>query len=151
MFKKISSLVFTLILSLSLVACNSDTEQNNSEYTIKQEDKIELSQENMDTIETNLKTFTVGTAFDGAEFKIELEDKDLKVSVIKDINDIMKGYNTVTSDETVKSIRKSLIFDSAYEAILEETGLDLSCMQVFIFGSENEFKNNEYYTLKTIM
>ncbi len=151
--KKIFFTLVVTILGLSLVACSST--DNSEKETLKEQEqitKIYLADETISIIEENLNTFTEGTAFEGAKYKIELENNsDLKVSVIKNINDIMTSYKTITSDETVEAIKKSLVFDDAYDVIKEELGIKFECMQVFIFNSEEELNNNEYYTIKTIM
>ena len=151
--KKIFFTLVVTILGLSLVACSST--DNSEKETLKEQEqitKIYLADETISIIEENLNTFTEGTAFEGAKYKIELENNsDLKVSVIKNINDIMTSYKTITSDETVEAIKKSLVFDDAYDVIKEELGIKFECMQVFIFNSEEELNNNEYYTIKTII
>lgn len=150
--KKIFLTLLATILGLSLVACSSS--DNSEEETSKEQEqitKVYLSDETISKIEENLNTFTEGTAFEGAKYKIELDKNDLKVSVIKPITDIMTSYNTVTADDTVEAIKKSLVFDDAYDSIVEETGIEFDCMQVFIFNGNDELKNNDYYTLKTIM
>ena len=151
--KKIFFTLVVTILGLSLVACSST--DNSEKETLKEQEqitKIYLADETISKIEENLNTFTEGTAFEGAKYKIELENNsDLKVYVIKNINDIMTSYKTITSDETVEAIKKSLVFDDAYDVIKEELGIKFECMQVFIFNSEEELNNNEYYTIKTIM
>lgn len=148
LLNKIVSLVIISIIALSLVACsNTDTEEQNSE----EEYVAELTDKEINIINENLKVFTEGTAFDGATYEIELDKKDLKVYVVKPITDIMTAFKTTNADDTVEAIKKSLVFDTAYEVILEETDLDISCMQVFVYGSDEELKNNEYYTIKTIM
>ena len=152
MNKKILGLVLVGILTLGIVGCYSSNENNTKgESTSKVEENTKLSEKDMNIIEENLKTFTGGTAFDGATFKIEQDKKGLKVSVIKPITDIMAEYKTTTSDDTVGAIGKSLIFNDAYDSIKEEIKKDFDCMQVFIFNGEKEFNNNDYYTLKTIM
>ena len=148
LLKKIVSLVIISIIALSLVACsNTDIEEQNSE----EEQVVELTEKDINIIEENLKVLAEGTAFDGATYEIELDKKDLKVCVVKPITDIMTTFKTTNADDTVEAIKKSLVFDTAYEVILEETDLDISCMQVFVYGSDEELKNNEYYTIKTIM
>lgn len=153
--KKILLTLVVTILGLSLVACSST--DNSEDETLKEQEqeritKIYLADETISIIEENLNTFTEGTAFEGSKYKIELENNsDLKVSVIKNINDIMTSYKTSTSDETVEAIKKSLVFDNAYDVIKEELDIKFECMQVFIFNSEEELNNNEYYTIKTIM
>lgn len=150
--KQIFLTLLATILGLSLVACSSS--DNSEEETSKEQEqitKVYLSDEIISKIEENLNTFTEGTAFEGAKYKIELDKNDLKVSVIKPITDIMTSYNTVTADDTVEAIKKSLVFDDAYDSIVEETGIEFDCMQVFIFNGNDELKNNDYYTLKTIM
>ena len=150
--KQIFLTLLATILGLSLVACSSS--DNSEEETSKEQEqitKVYLSDETISKIEENLNTFTEGTAFEGAKYKIELDKNDLKVSVIKPITDIMTSYNTVTADDTVEAIKKSLVFDDAYDSIVEETGIEFDCMQVFIFNGNDELKNNDYYTLKTIM
>lgn len=151
---KISKIIKTLILTticLGLVACSDTQSKDEGSDNQQQITKVELSDDVKSIIEDNLNIFTEGTAFEGAAFNIELDKNDLKVSVIKPITDIMTSYNTVTSDDTVEAIKKSLVFDDAYDSIIEETGIEFDCMQVFIFNGNDELKDNDYYTLKTIM
>lgn len=151
---KISKTIKILILTtiyLGLVACSDAKLKEENNDTQEQITKAYLSDSSKNTIEENLKTFTEGTAFEGAEFKIELDKNDLKISVIKPITDIMTSYNTITADDTVEAIKKSLVFDDAYDSIVEETGMEFDCMQVFIFNGNDELNNNDYYTLKTVM
>lgn len=153
MLKKILSFILICIISIPLVACGGNNESTSVEEKENNKDKEELTltDDDVSKIKENLETFTEGTAFDGATFKVELDKNTLKISVIKPIKDIMTTYKTTTADDTVEAIRKSLVFDDTYDAIKEETGLKFDSMQVFIFGSEDELKNNDYYTLKSIM
>ena len=151
MFRKILVFMLVCIVLISLVGCSNS---ENSASTTKSETKKEeltLTDKDISKIKENLKVFTEGTAFDSATFKVELDKNTLKISVIKPITDIMKSYSTISADDTVEAIRKSLVFNDAYETIKEETELKFNSMQVFIFNSEDELKNNDYYTLKTIM
>lgn len=151
MFKKILVFILICIALISLVGCNSTESSTSTTKSETKKEEITLTDKDISKIKENLKTFTEGTAFDSATFKVELDKNTLKISVIKPVKDIMTTYKTTTADDTVEAIRKSLVFDDAYETIKQETGLKFDSMQVFIFGSEDELKNNDYYTLKTIM
>lgn len=151
MFKKILVFILVCIALISLVGCSSNENSTSTNVSDTKKDEIVLTDTDINKINENLKVFTEGTAFDGATFKIELDKNVLKVSVIKSVKDIMKVYKTNTADDTVENIRKSLVFNDAYDAIKEETGLKFDYMQIFIFNSEEQFKNNDYYTLKSIM
>lgn len=151
MFKKILVFILVCIALISLVGCSSNENSTSTTESDTKKEEIVLTDKDISKIKENLKAFTEGTAFEDATFKIELDKNVLKVSVIKPITDIMKTYKTTTADDTVENIRKSLVFNDAYDAIKEETGLKFDYMQIFIFNSEDELKNNEYYTIKTIM
>lgn len=151
MFKKILSFILICIISIPLVACGGNNESTSVEEKENNKEELTLNDDDISKIKENLETFTEGTAFDSATFEVGLDKNTLKVSVIKPITDIMESYGTFSADDTVEAIRKSLVFDDVYEAIKEETGLKFDSMQVFIFGDEEQFKNNDYYTLKTIM
>lgn len=150
MFKKILVFMLVCIVLISLVGCNSENSASTTKSETKKEE-LTLTDKDISKINEELKIFTEGTAFDSATFKVELDKNTLKISVIKPIKDIMTTYKTTTADDTVEAIRKSLVFDDAYDAIKEETGLKFDSMQIFIFNSEEQFKNNDYYTLKSIM
>lgn len=151
MFKKILAFVLICMSLVALVGCSSSESSTSTTKSETKKEEITLTDKDISKIKENLDTFTKGTTFDGATFEIELDKNKLKVSVIKPITDIMTSYNTFSADDTVEAIRKSLVFDDAYEVIKEETGLKFNSMQVFIFGNEEQFKNNDYYTLKSIM
>lgn len=152
MSKKFLILVLAGVFTLALMGCsNGNKNKSNDKNIAKSEKNLNLTEKDIQNIQESLKTFTDGTAFDNATFKIEQDQNKLKVSVIKPITDIMTKYKTATSDDTVKAIKKSLTFDEAYDSIKNEIKKDFECMQIFIFNGEKEFKNNDYYTLKTIM
>lgn len=151
MFKKILTFVLICMALISLVGCSSSENSTSTTKSETKKEEITLTDKDISKIKENLDTFTKGTAFDGATFEIDIDKNTLKISVIKPINDIMGSYGTLSADDTVETIRKSLVFDDAYETIQEETGLKFNSMQVFIFNSEEQFKNNDYYTLKSIM
>lgn len=145
--KKILSLLVITLLSFSLVACSStDTKEPVKEEVKKEE--LTLSDADIKTIKDELTSSCTATAFEGAKFEVKLNKNELSVSVIKNVNDIMKGLNTTTADDTVEAIKKSLTFDTAYETINKDN--KYNCLQVFIFTDEEAYKNNDYYTLKTI-
>lgn len=151
MFKKLLSFILICVISIPLVACGGNDESASKVENKDSKEELVLTDKDISKIKENLDTFTKETAFEGATFEIELNKKDLKISVIKPITDIMTSYKTTTADDTVEAIKKTLVFDDAYDTIVEETGLKVDCMQVFIYNGEDEFKNNDYYTLKTIM
>lgn len=149
--KKYLGILLSGVLAIFIVGCSSTETNIPEDKNTKVEETINLTENDIKTIEDNLNTFTEGTAFDGSTFKIENDNKGLKISVLKPITDIMTEYQTITADDTVEAIKKSLVFDDAYECIQDELNKKFDGMQVFIFNGEEEFNNNDYYTLKTIM
>lgn len=146
--KKLIGLIIIGIISMGVIGCSS-TEPAPEQPKEEKIQKITLSDSDIASIATELESSCSGTAFDSAKFEISLDKSNtLKVDVIKDINDIMTSYKTLNADDTVEAIKKSLTFDTVYEIINEDK--KYNGMQVFVFGSEEEYKNNEYYTLKTI-
>lgn len=143
-----------IILALMLMSCfvlvgcggNSDKKEDNKQSITLEESDIKI-------INDTLVELTKGTAYEGSEFKIKMDDKRqgyISVSSIKPIVDIMSSYGVSDSDQAVKSIRKSLTFDSAFEIILSELNKGFEGMKVYIYDNEDNYNKGEFYTYKNI-
>lgn len=143
-----------LLLSLFLFGCNNQTNKNiNSEKILVEENTIILNDNYIKTINDTLEKLTKETAYENAAFKIEMSEKNnksLKISVIKPITDIMSYFNVNTADDTVKSIRNSLTFDTIYDNIKTSLNKDFGGMTVYYYDNEYLYNKNEFYTLKSI-
>ncbi|MBU5307559.1 hypothetical protein KQI18_07140 [Clostridioides mangenotii] len=133
-------LLLTLLCAFTIViaGCGSD------------EQDLALSKEEVKKIEDSLNLWTEDTAYENSKFKIQTDGNNLKIAVVTPIMDLMTHYNTITADETVKAIKKSLIFDDACDSIKEENIVNFDSMQIYIFNNEKDFDNNDWYTLKTV-
>lgn len=149
-------IILMLFLPLILFGCNSKT---NKPDNIDDNEKnisttgITLVDNDIKIINDTLEKLTKETAYENAAFKIEISEKNnksLKISVIKPITDIMSYFNVTTADDTVKSIRNSLTFDTIYDNIKTSLNKDFGGMTVYYYDNEDLYNKNEFYTLKSI-
>lgn len=152
--KKLTMLM--LFLPLLLFGCNSKT---NKPDNIDDNEKnisttgITLVDNDIKIINDTLEKLTKETAYENAAFKIEMSEKNnksLKISVIKPITDIMSYFNVNTADDTVKSVRNALTFDTIYDNIKTSLNKDFEGMTVYYYDNEELCNKNEFYTLKNI-
>lgn len=142
-----------LLLSLFLFGCNNQTNKNINSEKVKEENTIILNDDDIKIINDTLEKLTKETAYENAAFKIEMSEKNnnsLKISAIKSITDIMSYFNVTTADDTVKSIRNSLTFDTIYDNIKTSLNKDFEGMTVYYYDNEDLYNKNEFYTLKSI-
>lgn len=159
MFKKILSFILICMTLVALVGC-SDSSNNEAQETEATKEKIILEKEEIEMIKTDITDSILASAYEGAIIKVESKqekilastDNVLEISVIKSINDIASTYNTLSSDDTVKAIRKSLTFDTAIEIASEKIDKikEFDKIKVSIYNSEEEFEKSEYWTYKNI-
>lgn len=142
-----------LLLSLFLFGCSKQANKNINAEKVKEENAIILNDDDIKIISDTLEKLTKETAHENASFKIEINEKNnksLKISVIKPITDIMSYFNVTTADDTVKSIRNSLTFDTIYDNIKTSLNKDFEGMTIYYYDNEELCNKNEFYTLKNI-
>jgi tetrahydromethanopterin S-methyltransferase subunit A len=145
-----------LFLPLLLFGCNSKTNKPDNIYDNEKNISttgITLVENDIKIINDTLEKLTKETAYENAAFKIEISEKNnksLEISVIKPITDIMSYFNVNTADDTVKSIRNSLIFDTIYDNIKTSLNKDFEGMTVYYYDNEDLYNKNEFYTLKSV-
>lgn len=150
--------IFALILFIPLLILGCSSKTNNSDNITDNEKNISttgiiLDDNDIKTVNNTLEKLTKETAYENANFKVEMSEKNtrsLKISVIKPITDIMSYFNVNTADDTVKSIRTSLIFDTIYDNIKTSLNKDFEGITVYYYDNEDLYNKNEFYTLKSI-
>lgn len=147
------SFILLLMVTFIVGACSNqesdDSVKENSTLETEIKENI-FTEEDINLILTNLKDFTVGTAIDGAEFKIDVDVDCIKVSVIKSITDVMTGYGANTADDTVRAFRNSLTFDTVYDVLKEELDKEIKGFKVYLYNDIEAYTNDDYYTYKNI-
>lgn len=142
-----------LLLSLFLFGCSNETNKNVNNEKIQEENTIVLNDDDIKIINDTIVLLTKETAYQNAIFKIEMSEKNtnyLKLSVINPIIDIMSYFNVSTADDTVKYIRKSLIFDTVYDNVKSSIDKNFEGMTIYFYDNEEFYNKNEFYTLKGI-
>lgn len=144
-------IMLILFLPLFLIGCNSNNTE--TKEPIENTPTITLSDEDIKIINDDLASFTKYTAFENAVFKVDIDEKKtatLRISVIRDIDQVINYYGLSDVGETVKFIRKSLTFDTIYDSIKSKSDKEFEGMKVYFYDSEDFYDKNDFYTLKDI-
>lgn len=147
-----STLLITVGCSSQYGNSSDDTPMPETSKEI-QEQMLELSESDIKIINDNLIELTLNTSHQDSIFKIKMDEKDktwINIAAIKPITYLMTQYDVTTSDDLVKKIQTSLIFDNAYDCILSETNKDFGGMKIYFYDNEENYNKNEFYTLKSI-
>ncbi len=158
--KKIAMILFSMLVSLSLVACSTETEEPKQEEKPKKEAIVLSDDETSKAIET-IKYMCEDTVYDKADIKLVTEQQEeftttnnvLKVIVIKDRTEVETYFRLNGGEDTVeKSIKKALHLDTAVSAASENNSkiTEFDRVVAVLYSTEEDFKNDKSYAVDVL-